>query len=84
MKRNYTEHRVIQIKDINIGDNIKVIRENLGLHQTDVVRELQLRGVDISPSAYNKIEKGKQNPTVSFLFGMCEILNCDVNDLFGM
>lgn len=84
MKRNFTEHRVIQIQDKNIGDYIRKLREEAGMKQTDLVKQLQLRGVDISTFSYNRIEKGNQNPTVSFLYGICEILKCDMNRIFGM
>lgn len=84
MKRDFTEYRVIQIGDKNIGEIIRVLREEKNLKQTDVVKQLQLRGVDISVFSYNRIEKGKQNPTVSYLLAMCEILECDMNDIFGI
>ena len=84
MKRDFTEHRVIQIKDKNIGDNIRALREVKGLKQTQVVERLQLSGVDISVYTYNRIEKGRQNPTVSYLLAMCVILECDMNTIFGI
>lgn len=84
MKRDYTDYRIIQIGDVSIGDNIKIIREEQGLKQTDMVRELQLRGVDISVYTYNRIEKGKQNSTVSFLIGICDILGCNMDRIFGL
>ena len=84
MKRDFSEHRVIQIKDKNIGKYIKVIREEQGIKQTDIVKQLQLRGVDISIYSYNRIEKGTQNPTVSCLLGLCEILRCDMNRIFDI
>lgn len=84
MKDDKSIDRVIQVKDINIGHNIKMLREKAGLKQTDIVKKLQLNGIDISVFSYNRIEKGTQNPTVSFLLSICNILCCDMNDLFGM
>lgn len=84
MKREFTEYRVIQIDDINIGVNIKALRMEHGLKQTDVVRELQLRGVDVSVYSYNRIEKGTQNSTVSFLLGICDIYRCRMDTIFGI
>lgn len=84
MKDDKSIDRVIQVKDINIGDNIKMLREETGLKQTDMVKKLQLNGIDISVFSYNRIEKGTQNPTVSFLISICKLLCCDMNDLFGM
>lgn len=82
MKRTDTEFRVIQIKDKNIGSSIRKIREEQKIRQTDIVKQLQLRGVDISIYSYNRIEKGTQNPTVSCLLGLCDILKCDMNQIF--
>ena len=82
MKRADTEFRVIQIKDKNIGCSIRKIREAQKIRQTDIVKQLQLRGVDISIYSYNRIEKGTQNPTVSCLLGLCDILKCDMNQIF--
>ncbi|MBR5565447.1 MAG: helix-turn-helix transcriptional regulator [Roseburia sp.] len=82
MKRTDTEFRVIQIKDKNIGSSIRKIREEQKIRQTDIVKQLQLRGVDISIYSYNRIEKGTQNPTVSCLIGLCDILKCDMNQIF--
>ena len=46
------------------------------------VSSVQINGIDISIYSYNRIEKGTQNPTVSFLFACCLILECDMNTLF--
>jgi len=84
MKRENTEFRVIQVKDKNLGASIRRIRLEQKIKQTDVVKQLQLRGVDISIYTYNRIEKGTQNPTVSCLLGLCDILKCDMNEIFGI
>ncbi len=78
------ENRVIQVKDINIGKNIRKYRLEAGYKQTALVTQLQLAGYDISTFSYNRIEKGTQNPTVSLLLLLCSLLSCDMNDLFGM
>ncbi len=77
------ESRVIQVKDVNIGENIRRFRKNAGYKQIDMVTRLQLAGYDISTFSYNRIEKGTQNPTVSLLLLLCSILSVDMNDLFG-
>ena len=75
-------NRIIQVKDKSIGGNIKKYRELSGYKQTTLVKELQLRGYDISTYSYNRIEKGTQNPTVSLLLILCELFSCDMNSLF--
>ena len=82
MKNPESIDRIIQVKDINIGMNIARLRKSLHIRQTDMVAKLQINGFDISIYSYNRIEKGTQNPTVSFLFACCRILNCDMNTLF--
>lgn len=82
MKNENSINRIIQVNDINIGENIKKYRKNAGLKQTDMVKKLQLNGIDISVFSYNRIEKGTQNPTVSFLITICKLLDCDMNALF--
>ena len=82
MKNEESIDRIIQVKDINIGKNISVLRKAMKIKQTDMVARLQIYGLDISIYSYNRIEKGTQNPTVSFLLACCQILNCDVNTLF--
>ncbi len=76
------EERIIQIGDRNIGHNIKKLREEQELKQTDVIAKLQLQGIKISVYSFSKIENGKQNPTVSLLSALTQILNCDFNRLF--
>lgn len=82
MKSHESIDRIIQINDINIGKNIARMRKSMNLKQTDMVTRLQINGIDISIYSYNRIEKGTQNPTVSFLFACCHILECDMNTIF--
>ena len=57
-------------------------RKSMNIKQIDMVAKLQVIGIDISIYSYNRIEKGTQNPTVSFLYACCDIFNCDINTLF--
>ncbi|MBQ9199892.1 MAG: helix-turn-helix transcriptional regulator [Lachnospiraceae bacterium] len=82
MKNDSSPNIVIQVNDLNIGDNIRKYRLREGLKQTEVVSKLQLIGIDISTYSYNRIEKGTQNPTVSLLLALCRLLNCNMNELF--
>ena len=83
MKSETSVDRVIQIDDICIGKNISNLRKQKNIKQTEMVAKLQIKGIDISTFSYNRIEKGTQNPTVSFLHVCYEILECDMNELFG-
>ncbi len=83
MKSPESINRTIQVNDINIGENIAKLRKALQIKQIDMVAKLQINNIDISIYSYNRIEKGTQNPTVSFLYACCDILNCDMNTLFN-
>ncbi len=82
MKNQKSIDRIIQVNDIDIGKNIAELRKSMKIKQTDMVAKLQITGIDISIYSYNRIEKGTQNPTVSFLYACCHILNCDMNIIF--
>lgn len=82
MKSKESINKVIQVNNRNIGTHISKLRKSLNIKQTDMVAKLQINGEDISIYSYNRIEKGTQNPTVSFLFACCNILGCDMNTLF--
>lgn len=84
MKNQDSIDRIIQVNDINIGANIAKLRKSLKIKQTEMVARLQINGLDISVYSYNRIEKGTQNPTVSFLYACCHILSCDMNTIFNL
>lgn len=84
MKNDESKDLIIQVnEDIKIGDNIRKLRLAKKLKQTDMIRLLQLSGLDISIYSYNRVEKGTQNPSVKFLQLCCRILECDYNALFA-
>lgn len=82
MKTQESIDRIIQVNDINIGENIAMLRKSMNIKQTDMVARLQIKEINISIYSYNRIEKGTQNPTVSFLYACCDILCCDMNAIF--
>ena len=83
MKDEKSIDKVIQVNNINIGKNIALLRKQRRIKQTEMVAKLQVMEIDISIYSYNRVEKGTQNPTVSLLFACCEILECDMNTVFG-
>lgn len=82
MKTVDSTNIVIQVHDVCIGENIAFLRKQRKIKQVDMLNQLQLKGIDISIYSYNRIEKGTQNPTVSTLLALCDILDCDMNTLF--
>ena len=83
MKNCESIDRIIQVNNIDIGKNIAKLRKSMNIKQTDMVARLQINGIEFSIYSYNRIEKGTQNPTVSFLFTCCHILECDMNTIFN-
>ena len=83
MKNCESIDRIIQVNNIDIGKNIAKLRKSMNIKQTDMVARLQINGIETSIYSYNRIEKGTQNPTVSFLFTCCHILECDMNTIFN-
>lgn len=67
---------------IHLGQNLKQIREQRGLLQIDIVRELQLRGFSIQKQNYSRIEKEQEHVSASMLLELCDILDVDLKDFF--
>ena len=82
MKNEESIDRIIQVNNVDIGKNIAKLRKAMNIKKIDMVARLQTNGMDISIYSYNRIEKGTQNPTVSFLYACCRILGCDMNMIF--
>ena len=51
----------IKQDEINIGANIREIRLSRGIGQTELVRMVQLQGVDMARECLVKIERGIQH-----------------------
>ena len=66
---------------IQIGTNIKRIRKEKKIKQVDMVRELQLRGVDMTRESLVKIERGIQHIYASQLKTIKEILDTSYEEL---
>lgn len=71
----------IKQDDIYIGKNIKDIRKSKGIKQIDVVRKMQLMGVDITRESYVKIERGIQHIYATQLKAIKEILDTSYDEL---
>lgn len=78
---NRTE-RVRQGGSPIIGQNIRRLREQKHLRNSDLVAKLQLEGIPISASTLSKIERGACNPSTEQLVALQGILGCDYSDFF--
>lgn len=70
-------------QDINIGFNIRAIRRNKNIKQTELVYLLQLHGCDITRETLVKIERGTQHIRVSQLIAIKEVLDTTFEELLA-
>lgn len=64
-----------------IGNNIRRIRKEKGIGQTELVRMIQLSGVDMTRETLVKIERGVQHIKVSQLRAVKEALQTTYEEL---
>ena len=62
-------------QDLQIGENIRRIRKERGMGQTDLVRILQIDGCDMTRECLVKIERGIQHIQASQLQAIKKALN---------
>lgn len=69
--------------EIQVGQNIRALREQKGMTQEQLAAKLQLNGCDITRSAVAKIEVGQRHlyPDEVILIRM--ILNVSFEDIFS-
>lgn len=69
-------------RDLNMGVNLKRLRDNSGLSQEKLCAELQRRGFDIGRSTYAKYEYGELNIPISIIIELKKIHSCTYDDFF--
>lgn len=70
-------------QDIPIGANIRAIRTAQGIRQTELVRLLQLGGVEMTRETLVKIERGTQHIRASQLRGIRDALHTTYDALLA-
>ena len=68
-------------QDIHIGANIRAIRKEQNIRQVDLVRLLQLEGVEITRETMVKIESGTQHIRASQLRAIRDALGTTYDEL---
>ena len=68
-------------QDIQIGKNIRRIRKQMRLGQTDLVRVLQINGCEITRECLVKIERGTQHIQASQLQAIRDALSTTYEEL---
>lgn len=67
--------------EIFIGENIRLIRKNRDIGQTELVRMLQLKGIDMTRERLVKIERGVQHIYAGQLKAIRDILDTTYDEL---
>ncbi|MEE0742356.1 MAG: helix-turn-helix transcriptional regulator [Emergencia sp.] len=75
------EQKIKQDTFIPIGMNIRKIRKNRGIGQTELVRKLQLLGIDMTRETLVKIERGIQHIQASQLQAIRDTLETSYDEL---
>lgn len=68
--------------DLDIGKNIRILRNSRNMTQDFVVAKLQLMGIQISKSTYAKIETNRMNIKVSELVALKILFEVSIEDFF--
>lgn len=67
-----------------VGLRLQRLRQQYGLSRSDVVRQLQLRGLDICLKTYEKIENGqRRNISCWEAVNLCSVFNIPFSSLFA-
>jgi transcriptional regulator with XRE-family HTH domain len=66
---------------INIGANIRALRIEKGIKQTELVAMVQLNNVNLTRETLVKIESGRQHIKISQLNAIKECLNVSYEEL---
>ncbi|MFI3622856.1 helix-turn-helix transcriptional regulator [Vagococcus fluvialis] len=75
------EEKIIDNDNI-IGSNIRRIRLEKGIGQTELVKQLQLMNVDITRETLVKIESGKQHIKLEQMKGFVNLFSIKYEELF--
>jgi len=76
-----SEQKIKQDKEINIGANIRIIRQNKGIDQTELVGLLQVKGLSMTRETLVKIERGIQHIQATQLRAIRDVLQTSYDDL---
>lgn len=65
-----------------VGTNIRRLRKEQGLKATEVIAQLQIKGINVTTGIFSKVENGRNNPSVDMLIALTDIFKCDFNEFF--
>lgn len=67
-----------------VGNNIRILRENINMTQEQLAAKLQINGCDITRSAVAKIEVGQRHLYPDEVILIKKILNTSYDDIFDV
>lgn len=70
------------LQDLNLGTNLKLIRNSRKMTQEDVCVQLSLHGRPMSQSTYAQIESGRRNIFLSDLIALKDVFGVSYDDFF--
>lgn len=70
-------------RDLNMGDNLRRLRNEHKISQEKLCAELQRRGCDIGRTTYAKYESGELNIRASVIVKLHEIYGCSYEEFFA-
>ena len=70
-------------RDLNLGGNLRLLRDRAGLSQEKLCAELQRRGIDIGRTTYAKYESAELNIRASVLVALKKLYGCSYDDFFA-
>ena len=65
-----------------VGSNIRRLRKERNMKATEVIAQLQLKGINVTTGIFSKVENGWNNPTVDMMIALTDIFQCDFNEFF--
>lgn len=69
-------------RDLNLGTNLRRLRDDLGISQEKLCVELQRMGCDIGRTTYAKYESGELNIRASVIIALKKIYKCSYDEFF--
>ncbi len=77
------KHKIKADESNTIGSNIRRLRLNEGIGQTELASRVQLYDVSLTRESLVKIEGGRQHISLEQLKAIREILGCSYEDLLN-
>lgn len=75
------EEKIVDPNNV-IGSNIKRIRKEKGIGQTELVKILQLEDVEITRETLVKIENGRQHVKLDQIIGIKKFFKVEYDEFF--